>query len=265
MTTALELISQAQRATGVLGVGQTMLTEDTNDAFKMLKQMLAQWQKRRWLVPALRDIYNVGNNLVSNKIGNAEYYNVPRPDKIQSAYVRLNSTNLPSSFPDFNNYFNNDFNSQTALPESTVTAQTVDYPLQQVFAYEDYSRIALKGMNSFPRLFFYDAQYPSGNVFIWPIPSPRYEVHLIVKVQLQSITSLTDEFILPEEYEEAMWTNLAIRLCAAYQLSASRELVTLAKVALNTIKNANAQVPELVMPSGLVITGSYNIYSDTVF
>jgi hypothetical protein len=263
MTTALSLITQALKSVGVLGVGQTALAEDVNDGLTSLKQMLAQWQVRRWLVPSLQDIYALGNNQVSNKIGVGQYYSVPRPDKIQAAYLRLNSTATENNFPDFSADYSDDF-STTGQP-STTTAQTVDYPLQQVFAYEDYSRIALKGMNSFARVFFYDAQYPYGNVFIWPIPSPSYEVHLIIKSDIPDVTNLTSEIILPPEYEEAIWTNLAIRMCTTYQISASKELVALAKVALNTIKNANAQIPSLVMPNGLVTVGSYNIYSDSVY
>ena len=40
---------------------------------------------------------------------------------------------------------------------------------------------SLKNLNSWPQFFFYDNAFPYGNVFIWPIPSPQYEVHLILK------------------------------------------------------------------------------------
>jgi hypothetical protein len=264
MTTALDLISQAQRAIGVLGVGQTMLAEDINDGFSCLKQMIAQWQKRRWIVPSLRDIYMPGNSQVSNTIGVGGYFPVPRPDKIQAAYVRLNSTNSPSAFPDFNGDFNNDFNNDPDSPPTTATSSTVDYQLSQLFSFEDYSRIKLKGLNSFPYAFFYDAAYPKGNLFVWPIPSAIYEVHVIIKSSLQVFENLNDEILLPGEYEEAIYLNLAIRLAVQYQTSASKELVALAKVALNTIKNANAQVPELGMPRDLVVNGPYNFFSDQV-
>lgn len=264
MTTAGDLIRQAQKAIGVLGVGQTMLAEDTNDAFRSLQQMLAQWQKRRWLVPSLRDIYKFGNGQVSNTICEGGYFPVPRPDKIQAAYVRLNSTGVPSAFPDFNNDFGNDFSVEGVGAPSTATSQTVDYQLAQLFSYEDYSRVTLKGLNSFPYAFFYDAKYPTGNIYIWPIPSASYEIHLIIKSTLQTFSNLTDEVLLPPEYEEAIYMNLAIRLAVIYQTLASRELVALAKVALNTIKNANAQIPELGMPRGLITSGPYNFYSDQV-
>jgi len=265
MTTALDLISQAQRAIGVLGVGQTMLAEDINDGFACLKQMIAQWQKRRWIVPSLRDIYMPGNSQVSNTIGVGGYFPVPRPDKIQAAYVRLNSTNAPSAFPDFDPDYNVDYGINNGSPATTATSSTVDYQLAQLFSFEDYSRITLKGLNSFPYAFFYDAAYPRGNLFVWPIPSERYEIHIIIKSTLQVFNNLNDDILLPGEYEEAIYLNLAIRLAVQYQTSASKELVALAKVALNTIKNANAQVPELGMPRSLISKGAYNFYSDQVF
>jgi hypothetical protein len=261
MTTARDVINQSLKAVGTLGVGQTALAEDVNDAFRMLQQMLAQWQKRRWLVPALRDIYGIGNNLERNTIGAGGYYNITRPDKIQSAYVRLNSTASENNYPDFSGDFNEDFNT-TGQPNTT-TSQTVDFPLAQLFAYEDYSRIALKGLNSFPQYFFYDAAFPMGNLFVWPIPSPSYEVHLIVKTDLPVYTNLNDDIDLPPEFEEAIWTNLTVRLAAAYNKDVSRVVVALAKSSLNTIRNANTQIPRLVMPPALVNVGNYyNFFSD---
>ncbi len=52
MTTARDLIQDALKEATILGVGQTALAEDINDGMKMLRRMLAQWQKRRWMVPA---------------------------------------------------------------------------------------------------------------------------------------------------------------------------------------------------------------------
>jgi hypothetical protein len=39
----------------------------------------------------------------------------------------------------------------------------------------------------------------------------------------------------------------------------------LAKAAMNTIKNANAQIPMLQVPTELVRPARYNVYSDTTF
>lgn len=280
MTTALDLITQALKATGVVGVGQTPLAEDVNDSLLNLKQMMAQWQRRRWMIPSLQDIAMFGNNQVSNTIGIGGYYNYPRPDKILAAYVRLYATqNFNGS--DFNNDFNtdfgpqngqttqsgsdynNDFNSDFGPQPGQALNLPVDYKLRQIFSYEDYSTLALKSLNSFPFMFFYDNAYPMGNVFIWPVPNQSYQIHLIIKTVLTVPTNVTDVMMIPEEYEEVIWTNLAVRLCINYQLSASPELKAIAKVALNTIKNSNAQIPSLSMPTGLR-NENYNIFNDSI-
>src|ERR1700749_2369008 len=86
MPTARDFITMAMKEAGVLGVGQSLLSEDVNDGFILLNRMLAQWQKRRWLVPNLYEVSALGNGQKSNLIGPGQYYNTLRPDKIQAAY-----------------------------------------------------------------------------------------------------------------------------------------------------------------------------------
>lgn len=161
--TARDIINQAMKDCGALGVGQTLLSEDINDGFIRLSNMVAQWQKKRWLVPSLFDVSMVGNNAKSNTIGDGQYYNTPRPDKIRAAYfIQLNGNNQ------------------------------VSFPLYPMYSYEDYARIWLKELNSFPTRYFYDGAFPYGNVFIWPIPSPSYEIHLILPSQLGFSTTIDD-------------------------------------------------------------------------
>ncbi len=168
MTTAREFVTLALKEAGVLGIGQTALPEDINDCFTLLKRMLNQWQKRRWLVPNLIDVYAQGNGRKSNLIGPGQHYNSARPDKIQAAYFKqMNSSGG----------FSSGFSSGFDIGSN----DTVSYPLRMIWSYEDYSKIALKELNTWPSLCFYDGAFPYGNVFIWPIPSEQYEIHLIVK------------------------------------------------------------------------------------
>ena len=311
MTTARDICELALTEAGVLGLGQTANAEDINKAFKLLHNMLAQWRKRRWMVPNLIDVYAPGNNLKSNMIGPGQYYNTARPDKIQAAYFKqLNSGDV---------------------------ANDVSYPLIPIWSYEDYAKIQLKNLNSWPTYYFYDNAFPYGNVFIWPIPSSNYEVHLILKGPIDFVTqlsageittggtgyvdgvyaavdlinvsslgnegtatitvaggivtsvvivgtgygykindilsventnlggtgsgffwrvnnvidSLDAEMTLPEEYAEAIHYNLAVRLVAMYQYPANPVQGKLAVISLNTIRNSNAQISRLEMPSSL--------------
>lgn len=332
MATARDFITLAMKEAGVLGLGQSLNAEDINDGFTILSRMLAQWQKRRWLVPNLYDVSAVANGAKSNLIGPGQFYNAARPDKIQAAYFKqLNGG-------DFNSDFSNDF--------SNATNNQVSYPLIPIWSYEDYSRISLKELQAWPQYYFYDAAFPYGNVYIWPVPTSSYEVHLICKgpigftIELENgaittagggyvngnylnvpfsnttgfgsggtadvtvagsiitsvtinnpgdgykvgdiltilntnlggtgegfvwtVTEVTDsldaEFNMPEEYEEAVHYNLCVRFTSMYQMPANPVQGTLASVALNTIKRANAQIPKLRMPSSLQFAGNYGFY-----
>lgn len=156
MTTARDFITLAMKEAGVLGLGQTLNAEDVDDGFTLLNRMLKQWQVKRWLVPSLHEVSSLGNGAKSNLIGPGQYYNAARPDKIQAAFFKQISGN-------------NSVNNQ------------VSFPLSPIWTWEDYSLIALKDLNSWPQFFFYDGAFPYGNVYIWPIPSDQYSIHLVVK------------------------------------------------------------------------------------
>lgn len=318
MTTARDFITLALKEAGVLGVGQTALPEDINDCFVLLHRMLAQWQKRRWLVPNLIEVVGIGNNAKSNLIGPGRYYNSRRPDKIQAAYFKQ-------------------------LTNGSVS-NNVSYPLIPIWSYENYANVQLKELNSWPQYFFYDNAFPNGNVFIWPIPSPTYEIHLITKgpigftIEISSfkvltagagyvdgtylatplinltgfgsgataditvlggvvtaavlndpgdgynindtltvtslgvtgagftlsVTGVTDDldavFNMPSEYEEAVHYNLCVRITSMYQYPANPIQGVLAKIALNTIKNSNLQIPTLEMPRSLRFNNGNGFY-----
>ncbi len=157
MTTARDIITLALKESGVVGVGQTPLSEDMNDSFTLLKQMWAQWQKRRWMVPALEDIQMPGNGEKSNTIGTGGYWDIQRPVDIKGAYF---------------------------LQTTQVGGSPFSFALRKIFSYEDYIRITLKELTTWPMAFFYDAAWPLGNVFVWPIPNAQYEIHLLVEKQL---------------------------------------------------------------------------------
>lgn len=229
------MIILSLKEAGVLGVGQTPLSEDINDCFIYLQRLTSQWQKRRWMVPSLSDIFTLGNNQKSNTIGPGGYWNVPRPNQIKGGYfIQVGTGSTP-----------------------------VSLPLRMIYAYEDYIRIAVKDLTNFPTICFYDGQFAGGlgNVFIWAIPTPAYEIHLLVESDLGWPTNLNSVFTLPAEYAEAVHYNLAIRICSAYKVPADSSTVTLAKVALNTIKVANTQIPELQMPDSLRKGRSFSLWN----
>jgi hypothetical protein len=237
-TTALDILTLAFKDAGILGVGQSMLPEDYNDALTRMNMMIAQWRVKRWLVWHLVDKSVLSTGAQSYTVGPGGDIDVSwRPDKIESAYFRVN-------------------------PGSTGT-QSVDYPLQILFSMEDYARITLKKLESFSQCIFYDSAYPLGRIYPWPIPqSSIYEVHILLKDVLSEFADLTSSFDFPPEYLAALHYNMVVRLRAAYRMPEDPGFNGLAADAMQTLRSANAQIPSLVMPDNLVRPGVYNIYSD---
>jgi len=228
-----------------LGVGQSALAEDMNDALDTLNMMLAQWNRKRWLVYHLVDVVVPSTGQASYTIGPGGDISRPvRPDRIESGFFRQLLSNPPNQ---------------------------VDYPLGIIQSREDYNRIALKLLPSFTRRIFYDSAWPLGVLHPYPVPQASiYEIHLSLKETLTGITSLVTAINLPDEYFGALFYNLVLRLGVRYPISRDQTMLDqwetvkgLAKDALNVLRGANTQIASLTMPPDLVRRGAYNIYSDT--
>lgn len=224
--TPADLILQTLKRSGVIGIGQTPDAIDMNDAFDTLNGMIAQWNRKRWLVWSLDDISFVSTGAQSYTIGLGQQFNTPRPDRIEAAYSRL----LPNNI-----------------------GQTLDTPLYVIQSPEEYSRITLKQLSTWPTSIWYDTQFPVGFIRPWPVPTANmYEIHILVKNQIVPFTSITENIseVVPPEYFEALSWNLAARLRPSYGMAPDPQVIALAKIALNTLRQANNQIPTLELPYG---------------
>ncbi len=237
MTTPAQLIALALVDAGIYGQGQTASAEDTNNAFTRLNWMISEWARKRWLVYHLIDVSFTTTGAVSYTVGNGGDFNTPRPDKIESAFARQ------------------------LIPNSSTP---IDYPLEIIQSREDYNRIRMKNLGSWPSLVFYDSDYPLGNLFVWPVPnSGQFSVHISVKQPLAQFATLVEDIAFPPEYEAAIFYNLVIRLQAAFKVPPDPIVVALAKDGLNVLRGSNTQIPTLRMPGALVGRfRAYNVFSD---
>ena len=226
MTTALDICTDALALIGVAAEGQDPDAATANLALRFLNRMLAQWARKRWLNYHLLDIACVGQNTPGLTVGPGGAFNTPRPDRIESAYLRLGMT--------------------------TGLSGQADYPLSVMQSREDYARVMLKSMAAWPAAVFYDAAYPVGTLYVWPVCSQAYEVHILVKdSSALNLPALSAIVTMPPEYEEAMVYNLAGHLTAPFGRELPREIPAMASAALNTLRQANVQVPMLGMPAGV--------------
>ena len=271
-TTAIDICSAALRDCGAWGVGQTPLAEDISDAKARLQWMLQQWERKRWFIYHLvtyraravhdpeglyqgKQVYTVGpggdfDTNIRIQPFTSEYsqeFHPPypvstRPNRIESAFLRQLTMSQPNQ---------------------------IDYPLTQIFSMEDYNRIALKGLSSFPGYYFYDTSWDLGQIYFWPIPQANiYEMHISVREQLPPIFTQAAEMLdLPYEYYNAIVLNLALRLRPKYGIVGmpGDTLPAMAKESLNVIKKANFQISRIQIPGDLVRPQLYNIFSDRMY
>lgn len=244
-TSALDIMEAALKECGAIGVGQTPLQEDLDDAQARLQWMLMQWERKRWLVYHLVNLSFVSTGAQSYTVGPNGQFNTGttgnsvRPGKLSSAFVRQLQGSMNS----------------------------VDYRLEILQSREDYEWITLKTLVAGPgEAVFLDSDWPLANLYVWPIPQPSlYEIHITIHQQLPNTFAQSSEtFDIPYEYYLAMMYNLAQRLRPKYRMGTypGDPLPGMAKDSLAVLRTPNAQVAKLRMPNTLRRRGLYNIFSD---
>ncbi len=244
-TTIGDLVLASAKLAGLVGVGQTLHANDTNDIWALLQWMMQEWQRKRWLVYALSEFSVVSTGALYYTLGPAGNINTGvdsfRPDKIEAAFIRQLTQSQPNQ---------------------------IDYPLKLLQSKEDYSRIALKQLQSFPDTVFYDPVWPLGRVYAWPVPqSAIYSVHVIIKTPMWFKTgALATPIVIPYEYYNAITLQGALRVRAKYQSPSfpGDMLPGLAKDSLNTLRGGNTAIAQLSL-ADVAGPGLYNIFSDRMY
>lgn len=238
MTTGIDICTSALLKARVIGVGNAPDADQINRSLSLLNDMLSLWSSQRWLTFHLLDFAVPATGAQSYSIGpNGDINVTVRPDRIESAYIRIiNNGGLP-----------------------------VDYPLDPILSREDYSRVALKTLQSQPSAYFYDSDFPLGRIYPLPIPKAAlYELHVTTRVIMPQFPTPATTISLPPEYLHAIKWNLARLIRAEWGYPESSEINKIAQNGLNVVRSSNVQTPTLHMPAGMARGGSsYNFYSDT--
>jgi hypothetical protein len=235
-----DLIAYAQRASGLLGVGQVALPQDTADAQTALMLMLQQWRQKRWLVFRIDQVifplitgkqdYTVGpagGTPAPDVVVNGNF----RPANIQSCFLRQDLGSGPNSFP-------------------------IDFPMRILESRQQWDQISLKSLNSWPASIYYDPYIPHGTVAVWPIPmQPLFSLYIgfqqAIDLAGEGATSIDLDTLLPVETQEAIVYNLATKLCVNYALPVNPALAATARATMNTLRMTNFALQPLQMPSAL--------------
>ena len=237
--TVQDMLSLCLQDAGIIGLGQQATPQDSTNALARLNWMLAGWRHQRWLCFNLVNMSLTSTGAQTYTVGPGGNFDTTvyqRPDRLEFAYFR-----------------------QLVPSGSTQT----DYPLEILTSWEDYNRIGLKNLGTFPTSVFYSTDFPLGTLYPWPIPQANiYALFITVKQQLTAALTFTDDLNLPEEYFNAIHWNLTVILRSAYDLPPKPGDVAFAKDSLNIIRRTNSQIARLQMPKELLRPGIYNPYSD---
>lgn len=91
LTSPLDIIKLALKDAGALGVGQTPLDEDVNDAFDRLNGMISLWARKRWLIFQLITVSKISTGAQSYSVGpGGDFDMITRPDSLEAAFLRQN-------------------------------------------------------------------------------------------------------------------------------------------------------------------------------
>lgn len=247
MTTGRDVITQAYLKAGITGRGITPTAANMQDGLADLNDMLSEWRTQRFMVWNLLSTGFVsdGRDTPYSVGPGGDYPMTPRPNRIQAAFVR-----------------------QLRTTGNQTGGNLVDSPLEILDAREEYDRISLKSLTAFPQAVFLDTdtQGGLGKLYVYPWPSSgMYSVFITTKNTMPIITLDTDLDMFPDGYMSAMKFNLARRLRQAHGrgFNPDPELIRLANNALDVVMQSNMQLPDMVMPVGMLSQGTgYNIISD---
>lgn len=238
----LELIVLSFRYGGIFQLSQTIYAEDIWAAFQALNMLISEWNRERWLIWSLTDTFLTSDGSLSYSVGPGMDFNIPRPDRLEDGCF-------------------------ARLVQTEGSASPVDFPLGIIPSHEDYASISLKQLTTFPTSIFLDSGYPTGNVYVWPVPTAgQYQIHILTKNPISQFVAPTDSIAMPPEYLNAIMWNLAARLRVLNALQPDPTVSGFAKGSLSVIRGANAQIPNLSLPGILLprrggidpVLGSFN-------
>ena len=254
MTQALDLVTRALKEVGAYASGESPDSDDTNDAFDTLNDLLETWSNSTMMVPYVTEVvftltpntyqYKIGQNgtiggtftgsiaattltvsaITAGNIALGQYLSgagITAGTQIVKFLTGAGQTGTYqvsvdySSAPVGSETISTFYQRPLRINSAFVRVATLDYPVA-VLNVEQYELIGFKTLNgAWPRALYYQPSYPTGNITYWPNPSSG-EMHMFCETVLQGFSTLADTVTLPQGYSMAIRWNLAEMLLPSY-------------------------------------------------
>jgi hypothetical protein len=206
--TALEMIKASLRLIGVVSADETIDATTAANAKQVWNMMLGLWGNEGLMIYTRTDTaYNLQIGVGSYTIGSGATFSGVRPIAIDSAFVRDGTDDLPLA----------------------------------LIGPDEYFAIAMKASAStYPTHLYYNAAYPQGTIYVYPVPSAVNALHLIYRKAFTEVSELSDALALPPGYEMALRYNLAVELAPEFGVAIPALVLDRAAKSKAVLKTTNA-------------------------
>lgn len=182
MPTVSDLIHSSFRLIGAIAAGEILETNELNDAFISLNQMIQSWNTE--------GLSLVGRQFLYVQVGPASNgYALPateRPVQIESASLAISGINVPLEIVDSVGW--------NSVPEQ----QQLSIYVQKLYC---------------------DYGYPIARISLWPTPRMAGQLAIVMYTPLGAFSALTDVIDFAPGYEIALRTNFAVLIEPEYPRS----------------------------------------------
>lgn len=235
MATYRDLITSTMLMIGVVAEGQSPSAAQAEDALYSLNALIDEWNSSDALLYTTKSVVEpfVPSQSVYTVGPGADIDIDVRPTRLYGAWVR----------------------------NGNVTPNT-DSPMM-VLSDTEYGDIVAKTVTTtIPYYVYLDRQFPTGNLYVWPVPSSSsYSLVLQFLTPLNSGVTLATTESLPPAFRNALRWNLAVDLAIAYGQEPSQMIVNRAKTTKMLIQQANVQGYRMTFDDAA--NGLYSINSDS--
>lgn len=184
-----DIIKASLRLLGVIGVGETPLTEDYTNCSQALNIMIKGWAKKGiplWVTQqiTLPMVTSVTSYQIGPTATGTGALVTSKPLKIFDAFIR-----------DSNNY-----DTQLLL-----------------ISRQEYDILGSKSSTGIPNQYYWDNGDPNGTLYVFNVPvDSTHTLYLQIQRQFYDMTSGTDNFDFPQEWFTALKWGLACELAVEY-------------------------------------------------
>ena len=202
-------IDRAVRLLGKLNLGETCTTDEYANNLISLNAMLDGWRNEKLMCYTMQDesvTLAATNN--TRTVGPSGNLVTTRPVEIQSAYIIYSNVSIPVKILTDQEWAD--------LPDKISTS-------------------------TYPNRLNYKPDMPNGTLYLYPVPNASSVLHLITRTPVLAFSAVTDTVTLPPGWEDAIDTNLAIRLAPEYKTTASPEVRQMAVTSLASLKRINSR------------------------